>query len=317
MIQALGHRSGRTTCARPKFAKFCAEAWRPIGALVIFLPVQLALFLSVKFGELVDSHDNLSTHADYPKVTLERQEVREKPDGSEPILKSGRIFRSVLAVSSPPLWPQDKSKFPFTVPDAAQSAINAFCAARRHYGHVERTSLEGQIGLAPRAMCVKFHLAELPQQMDSEDRSHCYTSEKSHSGPLALYDRLCNQFTQEELTKYVNFDLLSPQAESHLSRSVDVAFPIDGPPEKKQKQTRASSVRARAPLAPLSSSRSWHSSGWQESSSSGWRDRSSSLRSRTPGETHSDSSAWHSGGWQETSSSSWQTRTWNWQERQR
>jgi hypothetical protein len=282
--------------------------------MVLFLPIQLALFLSVKFEEFLESHANLSTQAEYPKIVLEEHEIKEKPDGSEPTLKSGRIFRGMLAVASPPLWPPDKSKFPFTVPVSAQNAIDAFCEARRHYGYIERNSLEGQIGLSPRAMRVKIHLAELPQQMDSEDRSHCYTSDKSHSGPLALYERLCNHFTQEELAQYVNFDLLSPQAESHLSRTVDVAFPIDGPPEKKQKQTRASSVRSKPHVAPYSSS-SWHSSGWQESSFSGRQGRSSSLNPRTPAVRRSDSSAWHSSGWQETSSSSWQSRSWKWQEK--
>jgi hypothetical protein len=172
--------------------------------------MQLALFLSVKFDEFLESHANLSTQAEYPKIVLEKQDIEEKPDGCAPTLKSGRIFRGMLAVASPPLWPRDMSKFPFTVPASAQNAIDAFRHARRHYGYIERNSLEGQLGLAPRVMRVKIHLAELPRQMDSEDRSHCYTSDKSHSGPLGLYERLCNQFTLEELAQYVNFDLLSP-----------------------------------------------------------------------------------------------------------
>jgi hypothetical protein len=159
-----------------------------------------------------------------------------------------------------------------------------------------------------------MHLAELPLRnrlQFSEDRSHYYTSDKSHSGPLGLFDRLCNQVTQEELAQYVNFDLLSPQAETILSRSVDAAFPIDGPPEKKQKQTRASSTRSQTHHASRSS-HSWQSHEWH-----GFEDRkqgkASSDKPKSDLSQHSD---WRSEGWQEASSSSWQTRTWCWQERQ-
>jgi hypothetical protein len=312
LIQALYHRPGRTTCGRPKFAKFCADVWKPIGALVIFLPVQLALFLSVKYDEHLSSRTNLSPLADHPCVLLEEHSTKDNPESKDPVLQSGRMFRSTLAVASPPLWPRDMTKFPFAVPASAQATINAFCSARGHYDRIEKTSLQGQLRLDPHPMSVKFHLAELPlrnQQQVSEDRSHYYTSDKSHSGPLGLFDRLCNKTSQEELQQYVNYFLLSPQAETVLSRSVDAAFPIDGPPEKKQKQARASSTRSQSQLTSRSS-RSWQSSDWQD-----YENRELDNPSPDRNRTDQRRTDWHSAGWQESSSSSWQSRTWNWREK--
>jgi len=204
------------------------------------------------------------------------------------------------------------TKFPFAVPASAQATINAFCSARGHYDRIEKTSLQGQLRLDSHPMSVKFHLAELPlrnQQQFSEDRSHYYTSDKSHSGPLGLFDRLCNKTSQEELQQYVNYFLLSPQAETVLSRSVDAAFPIDGPPEKKQKQARASSTRSQSQLTSRSS-RSWQSSEWQD-----YENRELDNPSPDRNRTDQRRTDWHSAGWEETSSSSWQSRTWNWREK--
>ena len=154
------------------------------------------------------------------------------------------------------------------IPQSAHDTIHRFCALRRRYSPVERISLLGQVGLAPRLLYMKFHLAELPQQLDQLDRKHCYTADKSQSGPLSIHSRLCNQFVKEELVKYVNFVVLSPQAESCVSSNVDVAFPIDEPPVKRPRQARSAAPRERAPDASQASSSSWGSGRWREKSKS-------------------------------------------------
>ena len=144
----------------------------------------------------------------------------------------------------------------FLIPQLAHDAIHDLCALRRHYSAVGHILLLGEVGLAPRLLYMKFHLAELPQQLDPLDRKHCYTADKSQSGPLSIHSRLCNQFVKEELVKYVNFDVLSPQAESCISSNVDVASPLDEPPATRPRQARLAAPRERAPDTPQASSSS-------------------------------------------------------------
>ena len=70
-------------------------------------------------------------------------------------------------------------------------------------------------------MYAKFHLAKLLLQLDQLDRKHCYTLDKSQSGPLSIYYRLRNHFTYNKLVKYVNFNLLSrKQSRVYLTMSM-------------------------------------------------------------------------------------------------
>ena len=143
-------------------------------------------------------------------------------------------------------------------------------------------------------MTVKFHLAELPAQFDMSNKSctQQYTADKSQSGPFSLHRRLCNDFAKSELNRLENFSILSPLAESIISRNVDNAFPIEEPPEKKSR----SNVRSKSACPP--------NQGHAASSSTSWPHGQSSSTDAPAWQW----SEWHRPSW---SSSSWKTSEWH------
>jgi hypothetical protein len=273
MMHALLYRSGRATGARPKFQRHCNDAWTPLNALVVFLPMQLALFLTVKYREFAESGGTLSDTSVYPSVVIEKDDPTELSSTGNQGNFLGRAFKGNLKLTGPPLWPRDTGAFPFTVPESAQQTIASFCAKRKGYSPKDFTSLQAQVNLEPRAMSLKFHLAELPAQADMSNASctQQYTSNKSQSGPLSLHKRLCNEFAKDELSRLCNFTILTPKAESTLTSTVDSAFPLEEPPEKKSRSNvnARSSGDARPRHTPATSSDStseWRHSDW----SHGW-----------------------------------------------
>ena len=189
------------------------------------------------------------------------------------------------------------------LPRTAQRTVKAFCDKRAHYGPKDRTSLQAQINLQPRTMTLKFHLAELPAQFDmANDAETRFTTNKAQSGPYSLRKRLCNEVVKQELALLNNFSVLAPNVETVLTNTIDNAFPIDEPPEK----------RFRAQSRALSSSSRIRQQQVACSSSTGSQSRALSPHSR-PGQStanSSSSSSWQQPDWNTGWSETWSERGW-------
>jgi len=281
MTQALRYRAGRAVGARPKFQKHCNDAWKPLNALVVFLPMQLALFLTVKLREFVEMGGPITDTDIYPHVVISLDDMEQLTSNKQEQAASnkqgtgnGRVFKGSLKLTGPPLWPRDPNTFPLSIPESAQNAISAFCDKRSAYSPKELTSMQAQVNLEPRPMSLKFHLAELPAQIDLSGESGTrYTANKSQSGPFSLHKRLCNDYSRQELARLENIAILSPNAETILTNTVDCAFPLEEPPEKKSRtQGRSTNTdpRYRNPPASSSSNTVWRQSGWDHGWNSTW-----------------------------------------------
>ena len=260
LIRLLSVRSGNWKGVRSGFDTAFLQQFAPFASVVVFLPVQLALWIAGKVREKIELGQQLAPSDDFPAVRvgvsplppapkhskLGLQSVKgggktgikgkERPligleEATPPSLTNGKILKCQAKFTGLPFWPRTDS-FPFVLNRAQQAYIKTYVEFKEAKNpKLLKTALAAQTSLAEREMAVPARIYEvLPPRTSvtiqevEEEAADNYVANAQLSGPLLMHSYLQNSFVTETLQKPKHLGVVSDGLETELKLLAKAAF---------------------------------------------------------------------------------------------
>ena len=283
----------------------------PISSLVIFLPIQLILWMTCSLKDLILHGHKLEDHPQKPNLLVEdsvTDDSKGRGKSKSNTTVSNKIYKCRILATQWPHWPPS-TNFPLALTRLQREAINQYVADRlkNNAGNYE-TALKSQVDLTPKPCIINLNLYECPppwQNAEGDDNS--YISRIASSGPLHMHSYLAScDWTLTKDTSEKKHILFKPDYEDKLKEQVAEAFTRPRPPQTFQPPTRHHPPQ-RPQSRPYSKKRRQDDSYTANSSASqtaNWNQDRSTLS----WQQHSWSSWQHGAGW--SSSSNWTPANW-------